>query len=110
MGQKLESTSEKFERENVRYVESERGGMERVVTRSLTQQSINRSQANDSRNALRAGSFIPRMVRKFNDLPLDEKVLPNLGTQTEEERWAEHKRNLRNKCPRPGPRTERTHC
>ena len=98
LGQKLESAGERFERENVRYVESERGGMERVVTRSLTQQSINRSQENDSRNALRAGSFIPRMVRKFNDLPQEERMLPDLGSQTEEERWAEHKLNLRNKC------------
>ena len=49
--------------ENVTYVASEKRGMERVVTRSITQQVINRYQENDSRSTPRAGRFIIRMVQ-----------------------------------------------
>ena len=48
------------------------------VTRSITQNSINRSQDNDSRLALRAASFIPRMVKTFNELDQEFKSLPDL--------------------------------
>ena len=71
--------------------------MERVLTRSITQQSINRSQENDSRNPLRAGSFIPRMIRRFNELDPEERSITEAGTMSEEQRWKEHKRNVRNK-------------
>ena len=50
----------------------------RRVTRSVTQNSINRTQDNDSRMSLRAESFIPRMVRTFNDLDQEFKSLPDL--------------------------------
>ena len=50
----------------------------RRVTRSITQNSINRTQDNDSRMSLRAESFIPRMVRTFNDLDQEFKSLPDL--------------------------------
>ena len=97
LGEKVESASERLERESSQYTHSERGGMERVVTRSITQQSINRSQENDSRNSLRAGSFIPRMIRRFNELDPEERSITEAGTMSEEQRWKEHKRNVRNK-------------
>ena len=50
----------------------------RRVTRSITQNSINRSQENDSRLTLRAASFIPRMVKTFNELDQEFKSLPDL--------------------------------
>ena len=51
---------------------------DRRVTRSITQNSINRSQENDSRNTLRAGSYVPTMVKVFNDLDQEYKSLPDL--------------------------------
>ena len=50
----------------------------RRMTRSVTQHSINRSQENDSVNAIRTQSFIPRMVKTFNELEPAYKSLPDL--------------------------------
>ena len=49
----------------------------RPVTRSVTQNSINRIQENDSRSQLRSVSFVPRMVRIFNSLDQEFKQLPD---------------------------------
>ena len=50
----LESHQERLNRlETVSYIRSERGGYERVVTRSITQQNIQRLQENASRNSQR---------------------------------------------------------
>ena len=73
-----------------------------MVTRSITQQNIERSQENASRNSLRAGSFIPRMVKKFNSLDLEYKTLPAVMVYgrhgTEEERFEALKYRLREMC------------
>ena len=50
----------------------------RRVTRSITQNSINRTQENDSRLSVRAESFVPRMVKTFNELDQEFKSLPDL--------------------------------
>ena len=50
----------------------------RRVTRSITQNSINRTQENDSRLSIRAESFVPRMVKTFNELDQEFKSLPDL--------------------------------
>ena len=50
----------------------------RRVTRSITQNSINRTQENDSRLSLRSSSFVPRMVKTFNELDQEFKSLPDL--------------------------------
>ena len=70
----FESHQERLDRlETVTWLQSERGGYERVVTRSITQQNIQRSQENASRNSQRAESFVPRMVKKFNTLDREIK-------------------------------------
>ena len=99
----MESHQERLDRlETVTYVRSERGGYERVVTRSITQQNIERSQENASRNSLRAGSFIPRMVKKFNTLDLEFKQLPAVMIHgrhgTEVEKFEALKYRLRDMC------------
>ena len=50
----------------------------RRITRSVTQHSINRTQENDSANTLRGGSYVPTMVRTFNQLEPEYKALPDL--------------------------------
>ena len=50
----------------------------RRITRSVTQHSINRTQENDSANSLRSGSYVPTMVRIFNQLEPEYKTLPDL--------------------------------
>ena len=56
----FESHQERLDRlETVTWQRSKRGGYERVVTRSITQQNIQRSQENASRNSQRAESFVP---------------------------------------------------
>ena len=49
----------------------------RRVTRSITQNSINRTPDNDSRQSLCAASFVPRMVKTFNELDQEFKSLPD---------------------------------
>ena len=99
----LESHQERLDRlETVSHIRSERGGYERVVTRSITQQNIQRSQENASRNSQRAQSFIPRMVKKFNDLPSEYKQLPAVMIHgrhgNDIERFDALKLMLRQKC------------
>ena len=72
----------------------------RRVTRSITQNSINRSQDNDSRLALRAASFVPRMVKTFNELDQEFKSLPDLRNKhgyplSAEEKFLSLKHSLR---------------
>ena len=99
----LESHQERLDRlETVSHIRSERGGYERVVTRSITQQNIQRSQENASRNSQVAQSFIPRMVKKFNDLPSEYKQLPAVMIHgrhgNDIERFDALKLMLRQKC------------
>ena len=73
----------------------------RRVTRSITQNSINRTQENDSRLSLRADSFIPRMVKTFNELDQEFKSLPDLRDKygnplPTEEKFKSLKCSLRN--------------
>ena len=63
----------------------------RRITRSVTQNGINRTQENDSRNTVRASSFVPRMVRTFNALDDEYKRLPDLRNK-----WG-HPRSLEDK-------------
>ena len=73
-----------------------------MVTRSITQQNIERAQENASRNSLRAGSFILRMVKKFNSLDLEYKQLPAVMIHgrhgTEVEKFEALKYRLRAMC------------
>ena len=73
-----------------------------MVTRSITQQNIQRSQENASRNSQRAESFVPRMVKKFNSLDQEYKQLPAVvmhGRQdTDEERFDALKLKLKQMC------------
>ena len=76
---------------------------QRRITRSITQNDINRTQENDSRQSLRAASFIPRMVRTFNSLHEDYKRLPDLRDRrgnplSDEEKFISLKMDLRNMC------------
>ena len=71
-------------------------GRWRMVTRSQTQHSIRRTQENDSLG-IRAGSFVPRMVKIFNDLDIELKSLPDIRG-TDEERFLVLKQKLRNHC------------
>ena len=76
---------------------------QRRVTRSVTQNSINRTQDNDSRLSLRASSFVPRMVRTFNGLDQDYKRLPDLrdrrgNPRSAAEKFVALKVSLRYKC------------
>ena len=64
--------------------------------RSQTQHSIQRTQENDSLG-VRAGSFVPRMVKTFNDLDIELKSLPDIRG-TDEERFLTLKQKLRNHC------------
>ena len=84
------------------WVPSVRGGYERVVTRSITQQNIERTQENDSRDNLRSQSFVPRMVRKFNTLPQELKQLPEVDNygrpDNEQGRFDKLKIMLREHC------------
>ena len=67
-----------------------------MVTRSQSQHSIRRTQDNDSLG-IRAGTFVPRMVKVFNDLDLELKSLPDIRG-TEEERFQLLKIKLRHHC------------
>ena len=100
---RLDPTQRPGEQET--WVPSDRGGYERVVTRSITQQSINRTQENESRNDLRHESFVPRMVRRFNTLAPEYRQLPteNINgrpARSEEEQFAKLKLMLRELCLR----------
>ena len=99
----FERHQERLDRlETVSYVRTERGGYERVVTRSNTQQNIQRSHENASRNSQRAESFVPRMVKKFNSLDQEYKELPAVmihGRHSNEvERFEELKVKLKQMC------------
>ena len=76
-------------------IEEEEG---RMVTRSVSQHAIRRTQDNDSRHTLRAQSFIPRMVRTFNALPIECRTMPEVRWMTREEKIALQKRKLRDHC------------
>ena len=67
-----------------------------MVTRSQSQHSIRRTQENDSLS-IRASSFVPRMVRKFNTLDLELKSLPDIRG-TDQERFDVLKQKLKNEC------------
>ena len=75
------------------YEQMEDGGW-RMVTRSQSQHSIRRTQENDSLG-IRASSFVPRMVRKFNTLDLELKSLPDIRG-TDQERFDVLKQKLKN--------------
>ena len=99
----FESHQERLDRlETVSYVRSERGGYERVVTWSITQQNIQRSQEIASKNSQRAQSFVPRMVKKFNSLDMEFKMLPAVMVYgrhgTDVERFEALKYRLRDMC------------
>lgn len=72
--------------------------MRRMQTRSISQGSIRRTQENDSRG-MRAGSFVPRMIRIFNDLDPEYKHLPEISGYnspgTTFERYLLQKRKIR---------------
>ena len=73
----------------------------RPVTRLITQNSINRSQENDSKLAIRATSFVPSMVKVFNSLDKEYKQLPDLRNKagyprSNEEKFQSLKYHLRN--------------
>ena len=68
----------------------------RMRTRSVSQNQIQRSQENDSLG-IRAGTFVPRMVRTFNGLSAEYKGMPDIDG-TDEERFALLKLKLRQKC------------
>ena len=72
--------------------------MDRMVTRSVSQNAIRRTQENDSRNTLRSESFVPRMVRKFNEMGVEWSTLPQLPNSTDKERFYVMKCKLRNYC------------
>ena len=69
---------------------------ERMITRSMSQQSIRRTQENDSLG-IRSSSFVPRMVKTFNALDREFKSLPDIKG-TDDERFLVLKQKLRNKC------------
>ena len=76
---------------------------QRRITRSVTQNAINRTQDNDSRLSLRADSFVPRMVRTFNNLHEDYKRLPDLRDKwgnplSDQEKFISLKIDLRRMC------------
>ena len=63
--------------------------------------SINRTQDNDSRNQLRSVSFVPRMVRTFNNLDQEFKQLPDSRDKfgnplSAEQKYLDLKHSLRN--------------
>ena len=68
-------------------------------TRSISQNFIRRTQDNDSRG-MRAGSFVPRMIRVFNNMVPDYKHLPSIpgsnGPGSDKERFQILKVSLRN--------------
>ena len=73
---------------------------QRRVTRSITQGSINRTQENDSVNSVRSSSYVPHMVKVFNDLDPEFKSLPDLRNKagyplSTEEKFADLKISLR---------------
>ena len=70
----------------------------RMRTRSVSQNSIPRTQENDSRGQ-RSVSFVPRMVKKFNELDPEYKSLPMTANDASDlERFAMLKEKLRDKC------------
>ena len=68
----------------------------RMRTRSVSQNQIIRTQENDSLG-IRAGTFVPRMVKTFNGLSAEYKGMPDIQG-TDEERFALLKIKLRQKC------------
>ena len=68
----------------------------RMRTRSVSQNSIRRTQENDSLG-MRAGSFVPRMVKVYNELDPEYKGLPDVSG-TLQERFDYLKIKLRSKC------------
>ena len=89
---KPKNLSEKFKSEQ------ESQTMERMVTRSVSQNAIRRTQENDSRLPIRAESFVPRMVRKFNDMGPEWSTLPQIPNASDDERFQVMKCKLRNFC------------
>ena len=69
-----------------------------MVTRSVSQGAIRRTQENDSRSTLRAKSFIPRMVRTFNAMPIWIRTMPQVRGMTKEEKITMQKHCFRNHC------------
>ena len=90
-----------FESETETRYEEVDGEYHRMETRSITQNSIRRTQDNDSRG-MRAGSFVPRMIRVFNNLDPEYKHLPSIpgpnGPGSDKERFLILKTSLRNMC------------
>ena len=75
----------------------------RMRTRSVSQNSIRRTQDNDSRG-MRAGSYVPSMIKIFNDLDktiigqlLTLKQLPQIDA-SDEERFEVLKVHIKNYC------------
>ena len=81
---------------NSYYTEDELSSQWTRQTRSMSQQSIRRTQENDSLG-IRHTSFVPRMVRTFNALDREFKSLPDIKG-TDDERFLVLKQKLRNKC------------
>ena len=81
---------------NSYYTEEELSSQWTRQTRSMSQQSIRRTQENDSLG-IRHTSFVPRMVRTFNALDREFKSLPDIKG-TDDERFLVLKQKLRNKC------------
>ena len=70
----------------------------RMRTRSVSQNLIPRSQDNDSRG-MRTVSFVPRMVKAYNELDEEYKSLPmSARDATDLERFVMLKGMLRDKC------------
>ena len=70
----------------------------RMRTRSVSQNQIPRSQENDSRG-MRAISFVPRMVKVYNEMDQEYKSLPATAQDfSDKERFQMLKESLRNKC------------
>ena len=85
-----------FESETEQRYEQVDGEWHRMQTRSISQHSIRRTQENDSRG-IRAGTFVPRMIKVFNDLDLEYKTLPDIEGTTLE-RYLLQKKKLRDLC------------
>ena len=90
MWQKPRNLSKMFESETETRFKEVDGESHRMETRSISQNSIRRTQDNDSRG-MRVGSFVPRMIKVFNNLDIEYKHLPSIpgpnGPGTDQERF-----------------------
>ena len=89
--------SEMFVGGEDQFYQNSQGGWCRMQTRSVSQGNIMRTQETDGLGA-RAGSFVPRMVKIFNDLDPEYKSLPMTANDApDKERFQMLKEKLRDK-------------